>query len=229
MKTIVPTFLLSLFSAILLCFTSHAQLSEQHLDSLSLEELLQNNEWVTDRIIGLDTSVSTYTLSHFDPKVRFAGNLTGFLKDYNFHSQYIAWCGNDNFTTLSGTYTFLENDKLAITVAKVAYSGGWEKPTEYRTPEQLIFKVSKVGETLVLNKVPKTCDFNKSAKKPKCHLCKTKKHVIPYLYGRPTAELNEKSEKGLVKLGGCVITECSPRWYCKKHQTDVLKPTKTKG
>lgn len=156
MKTTLQTLILALFSALLLCFSSHAQLSEPLPDSLSIEDLLQHNEWVTDKIIGLDTSVTTYTLTKLDPKVRFAGNLAGFLKDYNFHSQYTAWCGNDNFTMVSGTYTFLDGDRLAITVATVQYSGGWEKPTENRAPEQTIFKISKVGESLVLKKVPKT-------------------------------------------------------------------------
>ncbi len=41
--------------------------------------------------------------------------------------------------------------------------------------------------------------------------------IIPMAYGMPGAETMKMAEKGLVHLGGCVVSECSPRWYCKKH------------
>lgn len=41
--------------------------------------------------------------------------------------------------------------------------------------------------------------------------------IIPIVYGMPGAETMKMADKGLVHLGGCVVSECSPRWYCKTH------------
>lgn len=42
-------------------------------------------------------------------------------------------------------------------------------------------------------------------------------NILPITYGLPTNKTLEKAEKGKIWLGGCVITECSPRWHCKSH------------
>jgi len=42
--------------------------------------------------------------------------------------------------------------------------------------------------------------------------------IIPILYGLPSEKAIKKADKGKIYLGGCIITECSPSWYCKKHK-----------
>ncbi|MBK7131083.1 MAG: hypothetical protein IPM74_11270 [Crocinitomicaceae bacterium] len=41
--------------------------------------------------------------------------------------------------------------------------------------------------------------------------------IIPIVYGYPSEELFNQSDSGLVMLGGCMISDCDPYWYCKKH------------
>jgi hypothetical protein len=41
--------------------------------------------------------------------------------------------------------------------------------------------------------------------------------LIPIIYGLPGDKMLKASEKGKIILGGCVVMDCSPRWYCKKH------------
>lgn len=43
-------------------------------------------------------------------------------------------------------------------------------------------------------------------------------NLIPIVYGLPGEKLLKASKKGKVILGGCVITDCSPEWFCKKHK-----------
>lgn len=45
-----------------------------------------------------------------------------------------------------------------------------------------------------------------------------KDQIIPIGYGLPTEKGLRLAEKGKIYLGGCMITECDPRWYCKKHK-----------
>ncbi len=43
-------------------------------------------------------------------------------------------------------------------------------------------------------------------------------NIIPIVYGLPGKKLMKKAEKGKVRLGGCIISECDPKWYCKIHK-----------
>jgi hypothetical protein len=42
--------------------------------------------------------------------------------------------------------------------------------------------------------------------------------IIPIGYGYPTEKTMKKAQAGKIYLGGCIITDCSPAWYCKKHK-----------
>ena len=49
----------------------------------------------------------------------------------------------------------------------------------------------------------------------KCPSCGHSHSVIPIAYGMPDSDIIEKSEKGEVMLGGCLITICQPTHFCK--------------
>lgn len=51
-----------------------------------------------------------------------------------------------------------------------------------------------------------------------CPSCKSNDQIIPVVYGKPTRETVYSASKGLLMLGGCMISEPSPRWYCKKEK-----------
>ncbi len=62
-----------------------------------------------------------------------------------------------------------------------------------------------------------------SRKKPSCPNCQSKKHVVPVVYGLPTKEEMEGEGTTDTKLtggsrrillGGCIVTEDSPKWHC---------------
>ncbi len=45
--------------------------------------------------------------------------------------------------------------------------------------------------------------------------------LIPIGYGKPSQETIERAERGELFLGGCVVTENDPAWYCSqcKHKS----------
>ncbi|MFC2165395.1 hypothetical protein ACFLT2_10430 [Acidobacteriota bacterium] len=51
----------------------------------------------------------------------------------------------------------------------------------------------------------------KSEDCPKCR----SSNIISILYGMPTSEAAEERDKGLLKLGGCVVSDDDPQWHCK--------------
>lgn len=43
-------------------------------------------------------------------------------------------------------------------------------------------------------------------------------NIVPITYGLPTKRTMRRAEEGKCYLGGCIITECDPCWYCKIHK-----------
>jgi hypothetical protein len=148
MKSCTRTFLLLI--AITCAYNCYSQ--AQPIDAMknSFRELLLEDKWVTDHILGLDPKIKTYKLTKFNTKGKFAGNITQFSDRSTFHSAYTAWCGNDYFTDVSGKFNFLDNDKIAITVETVTCSGEWTKPAEHRETQYLTFKISITDDTIIL-------------------------------------------------------------------------------
>ena len=53
-----------------------------------------------------------------------------------------------------------------------------------------------------------------------CPVCNKKNNVTRIVYGYPSLKLLKAASKGKVKLGGCVITDCDPKWYCSKDKIE---------
>ena len=80
--------------------------------------------------------------------------------------------------------------------------------------------MTEFEETIRTSKI---CNFNEDKKRPSCHICKERKNVIPYAYGLPTKNTMRLADEGKYKLGGCIVIQCRPQWFCKKDKADVLK------
>jgi len=150
MKSFGKTFLL--MTAITLSYNCYCQ--TQSIDTLrnNYKKILLKDKWVTNHILGLDPKTETYKLTKYNPKDKFAGNITQFVDSINFDSKYTARCGNDYFTDVSGKYKFLDSNKITITVETVSYSGEWTKPTEYRETNYLTYIISIENDTVILTK-----------------------------------------------------------------------------
>jgi hypothetical protein len=89
------------------------------------------------------------------------------------------------------------------------------KPRNY--PLNVFYNIKLTGkdkmwERLKIKYSP-TCPYSKDDNVcPKCH---HSKKVVRIVYG---AVFIPKGNKSKIKLGGCVITDCSPYWYCNKHK-----------
>jgi hypothetical protein len=55
--------------------------------------------------------------------------------------------------------------------------------------------------------------MNRKTKIRICPKCKSKK-VVPIVYGMPSTEMLEKLNRDEVALGGCVVIDGQPKWYC---------------
>ena len=50
----------------------------------------------------------------------------------------------------------------------------------------------------------------------KCPTCGKTDEVVRIMYGLPTAEGWEEAKAGKYHLGGCCVSDDSPKWYCKR-------------
>lgn len=129
---------------------SFGQASSIAKEEICYEDLLYPNVWCTNAILGLNPTTETYELTKFVPGL-FAGNLTRFLDNGQFRSEFTAWCRNDNFTIVDGKYEFLSIDKLNILVESVTYTGDWNGSVG-REPLYLTYTLSSVGDTIILTR-----------------------------------------------------------------------------
>ncbi|MBN8707456.1 MAG: hypothetical protein J0L62_16410 [Bacteroidetes bacterium] len=116
------------------------------------KEHLQNHIWVADQLLGLDSNTKTYQLSYGDSLPLLNGNITQFTDSLSFRSDYMMWCGNGDFTGVSGHYNFPDSNIISITVETVTYFGGWKKPTEHREPKILLYSISINRDGVLLTK-----------------------------------------------------------------------------
>ena len=61
---------------------------------------------------------------------------------------------------------------------------------------------------------------HKKKQKPTCIGGHTD-HIVPIVYGMPTEEMMRKAELGLVHLGGCVMSDSDPKFYCTIHEIEL--------
>ena len=89
--------------------------------------------------------------------------------------------------------------------------------------DEIIYNLKILSaETNELNiTYPGPCKFvYPNRKKPKC-ISEHSDNIIPIVYGLPTKKNMEKARKGFIHLGGCIVTDCDPRYYCTIHKTEL--------
>jgi len=66
---------------------------------------------------------------------------------------------------------------------------------------------------------PSECKYDSSFVSKKCPKCKKDDKSIPILYGYMD-EASIKKDLTTYKVGGCIVTDCQPRYYCKRDNLD---------
>ncbi len=78
----------------------------------------------------------------------------------------------------------------------------------------------KAGEETTIEFAFPICEYNEYLYSSTCPYCNKSDQIIPIVYGYPSEGLFKKAEKGEVKLGGCVISDCDPHRYCKRDEKE---------
>jgi len=77
------------------------------------------------------------------------------------------------------------------------------------------------GDTTINLTYPAKCKYVYTRGwKPRCIGGHTDS-IIPISYGFPTKKTMERAKRGLVRLGGCMVTGCDPHYYCTIHKREL--------
>ncbi|KAB1065090.1 hypothetical protein [Salibacter halophilus] len=155
------------------------------------------------------------------------GNLNISVVDSNDSAtfNYDLYLSDSSNVTVQSWKSIDRNELLIDSLASGIYSVKVTKGESKEIVKGIIVRAGKITFITVKIKPVETersCDFVVSDKKPKCHVCKSRKHIIKYAYGLPTKKTLELAKQEKLKLGGCVIQTCQPRWYCTKDQVDII-------
>ncbi len=117
----------------------------------SYDNHLVNTNWRVDRVPFGEQEQQIYSMTPVSDEQFQWGHFISFTED-SFESSYRALCGNDCFTRVIGTYRYVGEYQINITVEEVSYSGFCDN--RERTPFSARYKLSFEGDTLTLTKHP---------------------------------------------------------------------------
>lgn len=151
------------------------------------------------------------SLPSFSQKAIVSGRITDSTKMGAIEGAQIHFLKNDTtiMSGFRGSYRIELKKHLSDTMVVTHWKYG-----SVRVPVALL-----AGAMEELNiAYPVSCkSFPKTGVCPMCH---TGANSIRIVYGMPSKEMFEKSEKGEVKLGGCVVDDCIPHYHCKTDRID---------
>ena len=67
---------------------------------------------------------------------------------------------------------------------------------------------------------PLYCKYKQTINNKTCPICHSKKQVVPIYYGLPSEGLIKLVKENKARLGGCMISNCMPHWYCLKDSLE---------
>ena len=80
-----------------------------------------------------------------------------------------------------------------------------------------ISEIHVFSESKIFLEAKYPCPFGNNKSKKICPFGH-RNNIVPIVYGLPTDKTLKKASKGKCVLGGCIATECDPKWYCKDHK-----------
>jgi hypothetical protein len=126
------------------------------------ENTLSKKKFETRELFGISNEPGDYVLMpHADSVGMWVGNIIDFVDKEHFVSSYVAWCGNDCFTSVFGRYYFEDSSKVVFFTDSVTFSGECrDRPKQTKTGPPVVFYFGdSSSDTLKLTR-------NRNATKP---------------------------------------------------------------
>jgi hypothetical protein len=96
-------------------------------------------------------------------------------------------------------YCCCNNEKSRLFIMD-SIAAGTESGSDFKIPDPLFYKA------LYQNRI--------------CPLCHKTDCVVPFVYGKPSSRAIELDKRGQIKLAGCMLSNTSPKFYCKADKLE---------
>jgi len=105
------------------------------------ENTLSKKRFETEELFGISNQSDDYVLApHVDSVGMWVGNIIDFVDKEHFVSSYVAWCGNDCFTSVFGRYYFEDSSKVVFFTDSIIFSGECsDRPKQTKTGPPVVF------------------------------------------------------------------------------------------
>ncbi|WP_342328796.1 hypothetical protein [Pedobacter sp. FW305-3-2-15-E-R2A2] len=105
------------------------------------ENTLSKKIFETEELFGISNEPEDYVLMpHADSVGLWVGNIIHFVDKEHFVSSYVAWCGNDCFTSAFGRYYFEDSSKVVFFTDSIKFSGECrDRPKQTKTGPPVVF------------------------------------------------------------------------------------------
>ncbi|MGG9962913.1 hypothetical protein [Ferruginibacter sp. SUN106] len=117
--------------------------------------------------------------------------------------------------TKSGTYTINELEEGYYNLKLFSFNS---TARSLKIDSLYVNKGSAINLTVTY---PLPCKYNYPKDYiPKCPYNHVDK-IVRILYGKPGKEMINKAQKGEIHLGGCMVSDCDPHFYCTIHKLEL--------
>jgi hypothetical protein len=112
------------------------------LSMKSYSQTDMTGSWTINFLIGVSEQTEYVLTSYSTDKFRY-GNIITLKGDGTFVCAYIAWCGNDCFTTTTGRYEFVDENHIRFILEHISVTGDCEHKEIYIVKDLGLFFVYK--------------------------------------------------------------------------------------
>jgi hypothetical protein len=166
--------------------------------------------------ILLFSILCSMTLFSFGQKTQITGQIAKSQKEVDY--KYLTIFLKQNDSTISGAIP----DTTGYFKIKNIPDGCYNLVVQEIGSRDFVIENIKIDKDTTINFIyPPPCLFiHHKGERIACIGGHTD-HIIPIVYGYPTQKTLKKAKKGIVHLGGCVVTDCDPHYYCTIHKKDL--------
>lgn len=146
----------------------------------------------------------------------YSQDLTGTITDSLNFRKWVSQSYDLKIVDQKNNEYFIKTDKYGKFEFKNLLLGKYKLYVLNKEYEKNIYSIDFPKQNNLNLYAIKYCKYHENNSKV-CPICKSDKNVVPIFYGLTTKK-NMKKNKGKYHFSGCVVSTCSPKFYCKKHK-----------
>jgi len=131
---------------LILVFLSHSIHAQSEIKQPKLKEILTASSWKSDKNLFSDEGIVRYLIYKVVSDEFYTWGNTVTFTDSDFNTSYSAPCGNDCFTSVSGTYKFVASNQIKVFVKDISRSGFCQDKSESPKKSFGVFEIKKTDE-----------------------------------------------------------------------------------